>query len=202
MSGALGYQTLGTVQKRIDALARRSGRPSDGQGAGLPTRSPPEFERLSFGRDRHSASGPTLGTREQEQSFTRIGGRLEDLFWMDVSIRMRRSRRESGAESVACPVLLSAALGVFLLLPGLLLIFALTSALGVVPDAGQLWAFGASASAAFVLVAWLLRGPLFAFGWYAGACLFSAWFVAFSYWGIHADWPADLVVLAIPGVRG
>lgn len=99
-------------------------------------------------------------------------------------------------------LLFGLALGGFFFLPGLLLVFSATGVLGVAPDTGQLWAYGASASAAFVLVAWLVRGPLFALGWYGGACLFSAWVVAFSHWGMHAEWPADLVVLALPGVRG
>lgn len=111
------------------------------------------------------------------------------------------ARGDSGS-GVAAFLLFVLAMGIFFLLPGLLLAFSAAAVLGVTLDTGQLWVFGASVCAAPLLTAWLARGPFFAFGWYGGACLFSAWVVAVSYWGMHADWPTDFVALALPGVRG
>lgn len=94
------------------------------------------------------------------------------------------------------------AMGMFFLLPGLLVAYWAATALGVSVDAGQLWAFGGTICGVVVLVAWLVRGPVFALGWYAAACLAAVWFLAFAFWGLHQEWPHEFISQAIPGLRG
>ena len=110
-------------------------------------------------------------------------------------------RSDSGS-GVAALLLFVLAMGAFFVLSGLLLVFSAAAVLGVNPDTGQLWAFGGTVSGVVVLVAWLVRGPIFALGWYPAACLAAVWLLAFAFWGLHQEWPHEFISQAIPGLRG
>ena len=91
------------------------------------------------------------------------------------------------------------ALGVVLVHPGLLVVWAVRQAFELPLDAGQMWSFGSVASfAAYACLALRRRSWVAAVGPYLALSFGSVAFAAVTRWGPHAEWPTRLWSLVVP----